>query len=69
MEYLTKTDLLKLSMACKRDYYYCREIMADNDASDFEKSIASFEADIMVSLLCKLDRIADSKAKRIEIRG
>jgi len=67
MEYLTKSDLRKLSSLCKAAYYESRWIMASEDASDLEKALANHHAEYMTHLLEKLDRIADSNAKRIEI--
>ena len=67
MEYLTKSDLAKLSSLCKAGYYESRWIMANTDATDLEKALANHQADYLSSLMLKLDRIAASDAKRIEI--
>ncbi len=67
MEHLTKTDLRKLSSLCKAGYYESRAIVASSEATDFEKALAGHYADYLASLLAKLDRIADSSARRIEI--
>lgn len=67
MERLTQTDLRKLSNLCKAGYYEARAIMASDEATGLEKALANHEAEYMAALLAKLDRIADSKAKRVEI--
>lgn len=67
MEYLTKDELRKLSALCKRDYYESRAVMASDEYSNFEKAICEREAAFASHLFCKLERIADSKARRIEI--
>ena len=67
MEYLTKSDLRKLSSLCKAGYYENRYLEASEEASDLEKSLAHHNAEYLSHLLVKLDRIADSSARRIEI--
>ncbi len=67
MEYLTKDELRKLSALCKRDYYESRAVMASDEYSSLEKAICEREAAFASHLFCKLERIADSKARRIEI--
>ena len=65
---LTRTDLMKLSNMCKAGYYEALTIVASDDASEFEKALANNQAEYMATLLCKLDQIMDTGAKRVEIR-
>lgn len=67
MEYLTRPELRKLSSLCTAAYYEYRAIMASEDTSNLEKALANHGAEYMTHLMEKLDRIAGSKAKRIEI--
>ena len=41
--------------------------MASDEATGLKKALANHESEYMAALLAKLDRIADSKAKRVEI--
>jgi len=67
MEKLTRTDLNKLANLCKAGYYEARAVAASADATGLEKALANHEAEYMVSLLEKIDRITNSGAKRVEI--
>ena len=67
MEWLSRSDLRRLSALCKAAYYEDRSIMASDGVSDLKKSFSAFDAERMALLMDKLDRIADSAAKRIEI--
>lgn len=67
MEIITRTDLKHLSRLCKACYYESRAAMVSSDTTDLEKALANHQADYMVRLMDKLDRIADSNAKRVEI--
>lgn len=67
MEIITRTDLKHLSRLCKACYYESRAYMASENATELEKELANHQAEYMVRLMDKLDRIADSSAKRVEI--
>ena len=67
MEWISRTDLNKLSKLCEAHIYECEEAMKDPDASGLEKSLANHQREYMLALSAKLDRIANSKAKRVEI--
>lgn len=71
MEYLTKNDLRKLAKLCE-DRRFADELVRDNGVdgvlySHLERSLAAHEADWLKGLATKLDRIADSQARRIEV--
>lgn len=71
MEYLTKSDLRKLAKLCE-DRRFADELVRDNavDGASYsyaERCLANREAEWMKSLSAKLDRIADSSARRIEV--
>ena len=67
MEYLTRPELKKLSALCHARIAEAEEVMESEDASGLEKALADHDKCWMLKLSAKLDRIADSDAKRIEI--
>lgn len=71
MEYLTKSELRRLSALCEDRRFAC-ELVRDNavDGASYdygERCLANHEAEWMKSLSAKLDRIAGSSARRVEI--
>lgn len=67
MEHLTRSDLKKLSSLCVERQLDDYRIIEDPNASNLEKAFAEHDRCWMKSLQTKLDRIDQSKAKRIEI--
>ena len=67
MEYLTRTELKKLSSLCTYRQLEDYSILEDPNASKADKAFAEHDRQWMASLQAKLDRIDQSKAKRIEI--
>jgi hypothetical protein len=72
MEHFTKSELRKLASLCAISYRECKDRLdgAEKDhTSDLEKELLALHIDYMAHLLSKLDRIANSDAKRVEIRN
>ena len=67
MEYLTRTELKRLSALCEHRIFDDAEIIASPNTSTIEKALAEHDKTWMRSIQIKLDRIEQSKAKRIEI--
>jgi len=67
MEWLSKNDLRILSGLCKHQHDTAEEIVESEQASYLERALAHHESEYMEYLLRKLERIADSSARRIEI--
>lgn len=67
MQYLTKSDLRRLARLCKAEYSEAQAVMASDDASLLEKACADNAACWMAGLASKLEDIAASNARRIEI--
>ena len=64
----TKAELRKLSAVCISRLFYCEEIIKDPDSSGLEKACAQHELEYMEHLSAKLSEVADSTAKRVEIK-
>ena len=67
MTYLTRPELRKLALFCKSREQMANEILNDSTATELEKALAENERVWMNQLSAKLESIADSKIKRIEI--
>ncbi|MBQ1788616.1 MAG: hypothetical protein II008_00430 [Oscillospiraceae bacterium] len=67
MEYLTRSDLKKLSSLCVERQLDDYRILEDPNASNADKAFAEHDRCWMKSLQAKLDRIDASKARRIEV--
>ena len=67
MEYLTQSDLKKLSSLCVERQLDDYRIIEDPNASNMDKTFAEHDRCWMQSLQAKLDRIDASKARRIEV--
>lgn len=68
MEYLSRNELRKLSALCRTSYHEIRAFTGSSEASGLDKALAGNYAGFLSALIVKLDRIADSDAKRIEIK-
>lgn len=71
MEYITKSELRKLAKLCE-DRRFADELVRDNavDGASYdyaERCLANNEAEWMKALSAKLNRIADSNARRVEV--
>lgn len=67
MVWFSRNDLRKLSMLCQSRKADAQSIFDSDTASDTEKSLAKWEIDRMIQLSAKLEEVANSKARRIEI--
>ena len=67
MKHLTRSDIKKLSTLCVYRQLEDYQIIEDPNASNAEKAFAEQDRQWMQSLQAKLDRIDQSKAKRIDI--
>lgn len=67
MVWFSRNDLRKLSMLCQSRKADAQAIFDSDSASDTEKSLAKWEIDRMAQLSAKLEDVANSKARRVEI--
>ena len=67
MEWISKTELRKLSAMCQRRATEDSNVLSAPSASDLEKALANHEREYMLSLSAKLERIAASDKRRVEI--
>ena len=67
MEYLTQSDLKKLSSLCVERQLDDYRIIEDPNTSNLDKAFAEHDRCWMKVLQGKLDRINASKARRIEV--
>ena len=67
MARFSKNDLRKLSMLCQSRKADAQSIFDRDTASDAEKSLAKWEIDRMTQLSAKLEEVANSNARRVEI--
>lgn len=67
MVWFSKNDLRKLSALCQSRKADAQSIFDSDTASDTEKSLAKWEIDRMAQLSAKLEEVANSNARRVEI--
>lgn len=67
MVWFSRNDLRKLSMLCQSRKADAQSIFNSDTASDAEKSLAKWEIDRMAQLSAKLEEVANSNARRVEI--
>lgn len=67
MERISREELRKLSAICARRRFDNVEILQSSEATNLERALAEREIAYMEYLIAKLDRIADSDARRVEI--
>lgn len=67
MQYLTRPELKKLSALCSDRFGEMLEVLNSPSATNAEKALAQLERDLMLRLHEKLELVAESKVKRIEI--
>lgn len=69
MEYITREELRKLSAICAGRRFVNVEILNSDDSTNLERALAEREIAYMEHLCKKLDCIADSSARRVEIKN
>ena len=67
MVWFSKNDLRKLSMLCLSRKADAQAIFDSETSSDTEKTLAQWEIDRMAQLSAKLEEVANSNARRVEI--
>lgn len=67
MMYLTRVELKKLSALCSDRSGEMLKVLYNPYATSAEKALAQLERDFMLRLHEKLESVAESKARRIEI--
>ena len=67
MEYLTRTELKKLASLCVERQLEDYKVIEDPSASNADKAFADHDRSWMRAIQIKLDRIDQSKAKRIDV--
>ena len=67
MEWISKPELRKLAFMCQRRATEASHVLSAPSASDMEKALANHEREYMLSLSAKLERIATSDKRRVEI--
>lgn len=67
MVWFSKNDLRKLSMLCLSREADAQAIFDSENSSDAEKTLAKWEIDRMAQLSAKLEEVANSNARRVEI--
>ena len=67
MVWFSKNDLRKLSMLCQSRKVDAQGIFESESSSESEKTLAKWEIDRMTQLSTKLEEVANSNARRVEI--
>lgn len=67
MVWFSRNDLRKLSALCQSRKADAERILTCDSASGLEKAFAEHEIGRMAQLSAKLEEVANSKARRIEI--
>ena len=68
MVQFTKHELRKLSSVCMERYYEAEEVVNNQDIPAIERICAKLEMEDMEKLSAKLTEVAESNAKRVEIK-